>query len=193
MEHSGDGGSGGGREREGESGGRIPIVLPSFFPSLSSTVYLPARFRPQSRKRSQHRYYPHNAHTEERIPREEQAGKERMGIERDEETRGRCRLLLICEITLSFTLSCLSSLFPCYPPSLPLFLPSQLVTLPVPPVSGFAVHRNARVGTYSSLDLLDGTPGEEPTDFPSHCLRRAAQSYLSLQLLSRVFSPTGDG
>lgn len=55
--------------------------------------------------------------------------------------------LLICEITLSLFLSILFHFlfflsilvfFPCNPSS-------RLVTLPVPPVSGFAVHWNARV------------------------------------------------
>lgn len=65
-----------------------------------------------------------------------------VGATKMAERRGRCRLfLLICEITLSLFLSVLfsPSFLPFYSPSFSLAIPSpRLVTLPVPPVSGFA-------------------------------------------------------
>lgn len=108
---------------------------------------------------------------------------------RKRERRGRCRLLLICEITLPFFSRPFPSrsLRPNHPPSLLLFLSSQLVTLPSP--SCFWVCCSSECGSAPLLDLPDDSPGGQPSDFPSHCFCRAAQSYLSIQLLSRVFLP----
>lgn len=69
-----------------------------------------------------------------------------VGVTKMAERRGRCRLptdLRDHSLPLSFLFSLLFFLsilvfFPCNPSS-------RLVTLPVPPVSGFAVHWNARV------------------------------------------------
>lgn len=111
------------------------------------------------------------------------------------ERRGRCRLptdlrdhslslFLPILFSLLFSLSILVS-FPRNPSS-------RLVTLPVPPVSGFAVHWNARVIIPSfSIDLFRDTA--EPTDFLFHCFCPDARAYLSLQLLPRMpFLPSTD-
>lgn len=110
-----------------------------------------------------------------------------VGVTKMAERRGRCRLptdlrdhslpLSSHPFSLLFSLSILVS-FPCNPSS-------RLVTLPVPPVSGFAVHWNARVIIPSfSIDLFRDTA--EPTDFLFHCFCPDARAYLSLQLLPRM-------
>lgn len=58
------------KEEDRENGEEYRSFLPFFL-----SRYLLPRFRLQSRKRSQHRYYPHNAHTEEKARREEREGR----------------------------------------------------------------------------------------------------------------------
>lgn len=84
--------------------------------------------------------------------------------------------------------------FAFFPPFLfPVFLPCnspspRLVTLPVPPVSGFAGFVGMRERSFhpSSSTSFATRSQPEPTDFLFHCFRPDARAYLSLQLLPRM-------
>lgn len=142
-------------------------------------------------------------HTQKKgLSRVEQAGEggkrtveeERSWSNKDGGRRGRCRLPtdLRDHSLLLFSFLSLRSIpilvfFPCDLPFLSLssFPSSRLVTLPVPPVSRFAVHRNARVLVPSfSIDLLRDTAAAR-TDWFSVPLLLPVQprAYLSQQLL----------